>query len=78
MNILFPLLLAAVLGAGPVGQDGRPAIKKLGTIDVDTVETTPIVFNGILYRYESDRVRKGCSWFVEHDSGRTTPPPARC
>jgi hypothetical protein len=74
MNIAFPLLLAALLGAGPVGPDGRPLIKKLGTIGVDTVETTPIVFNGILYRYESDRVSKGCSWFVEHDTGRTTPP----
>ena len=74
MNIAFPLLLAGLLGAGPVGPDGRPLIKKLGTIGVDTVETTPIVFNGILYRYESDRVSKGCSWFVEHDTGRTTTP----
>ena len=29
-----------------------PRITKLGTIDCDMVETTPIVFNGRLYRFE--------------------------
>jgi len=30
--------------AAPVDADGRPLIRKLGTIDVDKVETTPVVF----------------------------------
>ena len=37
---------------GPVDGDGRPLIVKLGTIDCDLVETTPVVFNGRLYRCE--------------------------
>lgn len=31
---------------------GKPRIRKLGTIDCDMVETTPIVINGRLYRFE--------------------------
>ena len=30
----------------------RPEIRKLGTIDCDMVETTPVVFGGRLYRFE--------------------------
>ncbi len=37
--------------------DGRPLIIKFGTIDVDLVETTPIVFKNKVYRFEY--VRKG-------------------
>lgn len=33
----------------------RPLIRKLGTIACDTVETTPVVFRGRLYRFESVR-----------------------
>jgi hypothetical protein len=68
--LLFPV--AALAGAPPVDQDGRPRIKKLGTIDVDKVENAPIVFGGKLYRCEWYR-NKGCFHFVEHDTGRTTP-----
>ncbi|MBI4659998.1 MAG: hypothetical protein HY735_14250 [Verrucomicrobia bacterium] len=32
--------------------DGRPRIRKLGTIDLDLVETTPIVLKGRLWRFE--------------------------
>jgi len=35
----------------------KPRIEKLGTIDCDMVETTPIVFGGRLYRFEYVRVR---------------------
>ncbi len=62
----------------------RPRIHKLGTIDVDLVETTPVVFKGRLYRYEY--VRKGY-WanksgddyfhFVDHATGKVTPPFAQ-
>lgn len=31
---------------------GRPLIRKLGTIDLDMVETTPVVLNGRLWRFE--------------------------
>lgn len=59
-------------------------IKKLGTIDCDLVETTPIVFNNKVYRYEY--VRKGYkqnttgdsySRFIDHESGEATPSFAK-
>ena len=68
---LLPEIIASA-GESPVNQDGRPRIKKLGTIDVDKVENAPIVFRGKLYRCEWYR-NKGCFHFVEHDTGRTTP-----
>ena len=43
----------------PTDQHGRPLIKKLSTIDIDLVETSPVVFNGKLYRFEY--VRSGLS-----------------
>lgn len=55
-------------------------ITKLGTIDCDLVETTPIVFKNKLYRYEY--VREGYkknttgdsySRFIDHKSGEATP-----
>ncbi|MBX7259240.1 MAG: right-handed parallel beta-helix repeat-containing protein [Candidatus Hydrogenedentes bacterium] len=35
-----------------VAEPQPPKIEKLGTIDCDMVETTPVVFNGKLYRFE--------------------------
>ena len=68
-------------GGGPLGADQRPLIRKQGTIDLDLVETTPIVFNRRLYRFEW--VREGY-WnnqrktnyfrFIDHESGAATPP----
>ena len=62
----------------------KPQIVKLGTIDVDLVETTPIVFSETLYRFEYVRANywdnhTGDSYFrfVEHDSGRPSQPFAR-
>ena len=61
--------------------DMRPQIRRLGTIDVDLVETTPVVFGGSLYRFEYVRSQywanhSGDSYFrfVEHDSGRFSKP----
>lgn len=58
----------------------RPSIKKLGTIDCDMVETTPIVFHGRLYRFESVRTnyktnKTGNSYFRFTDTvtGVSTP-----
>jgi pimeloyl-ACP methyl ester carboxylesterase len=68
-------------GGGPQDTTGRPLIRKLGTIDLDLVETTPVVFKDRLYRFEW--VREGY-WnnqrktnyfrFIEHDTGVTSPP----
>ena len=59
----------------------RPQIRKLGTIDCDLVETTPIVHNGRLYRFEYVRQgyrgnRTGDSYFrfVDHESGEPGAP----
>ncbi len=42
----------AAHGGGPMDTEGRPLIRKLGTVDLDLVETTPVVFNGQLLRFE--------------------------
>ena len=62
----------------------KPQIGKQGTIDLDLVETTPIVFHGSLYRFEYVRSSywandTGDSYFrfVAHDSGRPSAPFAR-
>jgi hypothetical protein len=57
--------------AAPIDAEGRPLIKKLGTVDVDKVENSPIVFHGQLYRCEWFR-NAGCFHFVDCRSGRTT------
>src|SRR5438046_10300176 len=36
----------------PADSKARPLIKKLGTIDCDMVETTPVVLKNCLYRFE--------------------------
>jgi len=59
----------------------RPEIIRLGTIDLDLVETTPVVWKDTLYRFEYVRPRypgndTGDSYFrfVEHDSGQPSAP----
>ncbi len=94
----FALALSMVMAAGimgcvisppPVDGQGRPLIKKLGTIDLDLVECTPVVFHGKVYRFEW--VRKSYlghsldqSWaqdgyfrLVEHGTEKVTPPFAQ-
>ena len=68
----------------PTGSDGRPLIVKLGTIDVDLVETTPIVFNEKLYRYEyvrsgywNNETGDSYSRFINHETGKSTTPFAK-
>jgi len=63
-------------GAPPVDADGRPLIKKLGTVDVDKVENSPVVFHGKLYRCEWFR-NAGCFHFVDCATGRATPQFAK-
>lgn len=59
---------------------GKPSIVKLGTIDCDMVETTPIVFQNRLYRFEYVRSnykpnKTGIPFFrfIDVDSGESTP-----
>jgi len=59
----------------------RPQIIKLGTIDCDLVETTPVVFKDRLYRFEYVRERysgndtgDSYSRFIDHDSGAASAP----
>jgi pimeloyl-ACP methyl ester carboxylesterase len=68
-------------GGGPLDAGERPLIRKLGTIDLDLVETTPVLFQGRLLRFEW--VREGY-WnnqrktnyfrFVNHETGDILPP----
>src|SRR2546421_2542393 len=53
MSLLLGVLMLSV-AATPTS---RPLIQKLGTIDCDMVETTPIVFHDRLYRVEYVRDR---------------------
>ncbi len=60
---------------------GKPLIRKLGTVDCDMVETTPIVFHGRLYRFEYVRAnykpnKTGASYFRFVDVGSGEPTPA--
>jgi hypothetical protein len=69
-----------LLSALPLLAADRPAIRKLGTIDLDLVEATPVVFKGRIYRFESVRdtywanpTGKNYFRFVDRETGRTTP-----
>jgi pimeloyl-ACP methyl ester carboxylesterase len=71
----------AAHGGGPLAADDRPLIRKLGTIDLDLVETTPVVFNGRLYRFEwvregywNNQRKTNYFHFVDHETGETLPP----
>lgn len=68
-------LVAFAVGAEPA----RPVITKLGTIDCDLVETSPVVFQGRVYRFEYVRQqywnnKTGDSYFrfVDHETGEAT------
>ena len=68
----------------PTDANGRPLIEKMGTIDCDMVETTPVVFKDRLYRFEYVRSnywnnKTGDSYFrfVDHETGEKTTPFAK-
>ena len=56
-------------GGGPLDAAERPLIRKLGTIDLDLVETTPIVLGGRLWRFEWVRQGTGQQYW---DNKRAT------
>ena len=73
-------MLAGLQAAEGARMPAQPQVRKLGTIDLDLVEATPVVFGGKLYRFEYVRPnyrpnRTGASYFrfVEVASGRATP-----
>jgi hypothetical protein len=75
------VMALSVVQAGAAEPFQKPAIQKLGTIDVHLVETQPIVFRGKLYRFESVRTRyegnklgEPYFRFVDHATGEATPP----
>jgi len=58
-----------------------PLIIKKGTLDCDIVETSPVVFNDKVYRFEYIRAKywnnqTGDSYFhfIDHETGQSTPP----
>ena len=74
------VLAVLILHRAGIAQE-PPKIRKLGTIDCDMVETTPVVFQGKLYRFEyvRDKYYKpnttGDSYFrfIHVASGEATP-----
>jgi len=79
-------LLAAAASVTPATSaetppGAKPVIRKLGTIDCDMVETTPIVWRGRLYRFEYVRSNykpntTGDSYFRFIDVATGEPTPA--
>ena len=87
-NLVFILGMILISGCSskqpPTDAENRPLIVKKGTIDCDLVETSPVVFNKKVYRFEYVRPRywnnkTGDSYFrfVDHETGETTPPFAK-
>jgi hypothetical protein len=58
---------ASALAAAPVTENGRPLIKKFGTVGIDLCETSPFVFKGKLYRLDWHRAA-GRLRVIDHDT----------
>jgi len=78
------IFMACTEKQGPVDENKRPLIVKEGTIDCDLVETSPIVFNSKVYRYEYVRPRyygndtgDSYSRFIDHETGEASAPFAK-
>ena len=84
MVLSVVVMLVGCASALPVGQQGRPLIRKLGTIDCDMVETTPVVFKGKIYRcewvrksYKSNELGENYFRLVDLSTGKSTVPFAK-
>src|SRR5262249_45207782 len=80
---LVVLVVAGLTGAADE-KTKRPSIKRLGTIDLLMVETTPVVFKGRLYRFDDARDnypgnKAGASYFrfLDVATGKVTPAFAK-
>lgn len=74
------VLVALVAACGGADAATKPQIRKLGTLDCDMVETTPIVFGGRLYRFEyvranhwANKTGKSYFRFIHVATGEATP-----
>ncbi|MBP7051296.1 MAG: hypothetical protein KBE65_09800 [Phycisphaerae bacterium] len=83
-GLLLLTIASGIASAGPVDPQGRPLIRKLGTIDCDLVETTPVVFHERLYRcewvrtsYKGNLLGENYSRLVEVSTGKATEPFAK-
>lgn len=88
-NLILSILFTGLLGIFPAAKPSttslaKPHIIKLGTIDCDLVETTPVVFKNKVYRFEYVRPgywnnTTGDSYFrfVDHETGESTPSFAK-
>jgi lysophospholipase L1-like esterase len=72
---------ADLADSGPKDFNDRPLIRKLGTLDLDLVETTPVVFHNQLWRFEWVRdgywnnARKTNFFrFIDPATGESTAP----
>ncbi|MCP4260886.1 MAG: hypothetical protein GY774_25760 [Planctomycetes bacterium] len=84
MLLSVVVMLVGCTSALSVDQQGRPLIRKLGTIDCDMVETTPVVFKGKIYRcewvrksYKSNELGENYFRLVDLSNGKATVPFAK-
>jgi lysophospholipase L1-like esterase/pimeloyl-ACP methyl ester carboxylesterase len=72
-------------GGGPLDEQMRPLIRRLGTVDLDLVETTPIILSNRVWRFEWVRNGFGQQYwnnqrhtnyfrFRDPETGEATPP----
>lgn len=81
MRLVFVMTALFCVVANETWAQDRPTITKLGTLDCDMVETTPVVFDGKLYRFEYVRGdyhanATGASYFRFIDVASGNPTPA--
>ena len=84
-GILFMFCFLLCFGmAAETPENTCVEIRKIGTIDIDLVETTPIVFKDKVYRYEyvragywNNKTGDSYSRFVDHETGEATPSFAK-
>ena len=78
------VMLGICVSASPRDHQDRPFIRKLGTIDCDMVETTPVVFKGKVHRcewvrksYKGNELGENYFRLVDVSTGNSTLPFAR-
>ena len=77
---LVSILLPTLVGKAHSDEPARPKIRKLGTLDLDMVETTPIVFRDRLYcfeyvrpGYQANKTGESYFHFIDVETGKATP-----
>ncbi len=77
---LISILLPSLVPNAHSDEPARPKIPKLGTLDLDMVETTPVAFRDRLYRfeyvrpgYQANKTGDSSFRFIDVETGRATP-----